>query len=83
MLGTCLLRGPGPRTGALTPAARQLAVFAWPRTARVLRIVLSAGFALVDVRAVRPDAARLLADLLTHPSVLIGQISADASEAPS
>ncbi|MGH3813181.1 MAG: hypothetical protein ACRDUV_12090, partial [Pseudonocardiaceae bacterium] len=56
---------------ALAELARQRpAAFAWLRTARVLGIALYLpAFALAEVRAVRPDAAALLADLLTRPSV--------------
>ena len=32
--------------------------------------------ALAEVRAVLPDAAPLLADLLSHPSVVLGEIDA-------
>ncbi|MGH3904050.1 MAG: hypothetical protein ACRDTE_07675 [Pseudonocardiaceae bacterium] len=56
-------------------ARRRPAAFAWLRTARVLGIPLYLPtLALAEVRAVRPDAAPLLADLLTHPSVLLGEL---------
>ena len=62
-------------------ARRRPAAFAWLRTARVLGIALYLpAFALAEVRAVRPDAASLLADLLTHPSVLIGELDAVLAE---
>jgi len=32
--------------------------------------------ALTEVRAVRPNAAPLLADVLTHPSVIVGELDA-------
>ena len=67
---------------ALAELARQRpAAFAWLRTARVLGIALYLpAFALAEVRAVRPDAAPLLADLLTHPSVLVGELDAAMAE---
>ena len=47
----------------------------------MLRIALYLpAFALAEVRAVRPDAAALLADLLTHPSVLKGELDAARAE---
>lgn len=56
-------------------ARRRPAAFAWLRTARVVGIALYLPtLALAEVRAVRPDAAPLLADLLTHPSVLLGEL---------
>jgi hypothetical protein len=62
-------------------ARRRPAAFAWLRTARVLGIPLYLpAFALAEVRAVRPDAAPLLADLLTHPSVLLGELDAATAE---
>lgn len=67
---------------ALAELARQRpAVFAWLRTARSLGIPLYlSAFALAEVRAVRPDAAPLLADLLTHPSVLVGELDSAMAE---
>lgn len=67
---------------ALAELARQRpAGFAWLRTARVLGIALYLpAFALAEVRAVCPDAAALLADLLTHPSVLVGELDAAMAE---
>jgi hypothetical protein len=44
-------------------------------TARLVGIALYLPrLALEEVRAVRPDAAPLLADLLSHPSVVLGEI---------
>jgi predicted nucleic acid-binding protein len=58
-------------------ARRRPAAFAWLRTARTLNIALYVpALALAEVRAVRPDAAPLLADVLTHPSVLVGELDA-------
>lgn len=62
-------------------ARRRPAAFAWLRTARVMGIALYLPtLALAEVRAVRPDAAPLLADLLTHPSALVGELDAATAE---
>ncbi|MGH3429458.1 MAG: hypothetical protein ACRDQZ_18140 [Mycobacteriales bacterium] len=58
-------------------ARRRPAALAWFDTARLVGIALYLPrLALEEVRAVRPDAAPLLADLLTHPSVVVGEIDA-------
>ena len=58
-------------------ARRRPAALAWFDTARLVGIALYLPrLALEEVRAVRPDAGPLLADLLTHPSVLLGEIDA-------
>jgi hypothetical protein len=36
--------------------------------------------ALTEVSAVRPDATPLLADLLTHPSVIVGDVDAATAD---
>lgn len=58
-------------------ARRRPAALAWFDTARLVGIALYLPtLALAEVRAVRPDAAPLLADLLGHPSVVLGEIDA-------
>ena len=58
-------------------ARRRPAALAWFDTARLVGIALYLPtLALAEVRAVRPDAAPLLADLLSHPSVVLGEIDA-------
>ena len=58
-------------------ARRQPAALAWCDTARLVEIALYLPtLALAEVWAVRPDAASLLADLLSHPSVVLGEIDA-------
>lgn len=50
---------------------------AWFATARTLNIALYVpALALVEVRAVRPDAAPQLAEVLSHPSVVLGELDA-------
>jgi predicted nucleic acid-binding protein len=60
----------------LAALARQRpAALAWFDTARLVGITLYLPtLALAEVRAVRPDAAPLLADLLSHPSVVLGAL---------
>ncbi|MCA1694841.1 MAG: hypothetical protein LC749_08965 [Actinobacteria bacterium] len=61
-------------------ARRRPAALAWFDTARLVGIALYLPrLALEEVRAVRPDAAPLLADLLTHPSVVLGEIDASTA----
>lgn len=56
-------------------ARRRPAALAWFDTARLVGITLYLPTpALAEVRAVRPDAAPLLADLLSHPSVVLGEL---------
>lgn len=58
-------------------ARRRPAALAWFDTARLVGIALYVPrLALEEVRTVRPDAAPLLADLLSHPSVVLGEIDA-------
>lgn len=58
-------------------ARRRPAALAWFDTARLVGIALYLPtLALAEVRAVLPDAAPLLADLLSHPSVVLGEIDA-------
>ncbi len=63
-------------------ARRWPAALAWFDTARLVGIALYLPtLALAEVRAVRPDAAPLLADLLSHPSVVLGELdSATAAQ---
>jgi predicted nucleic acid-binding protein len=68
---------------ALAALARgRPAALAWFDTARLVGIALYLPtLALAEVRAVRPDAAPLLADLLSHPSVVLGELdSATAAQ---
>lgn len=71
----------GSRRVALAELVRRWpAAFAWLRTARVLGIALYLpSFTLAEVRAIHPDTAPLVADLLTHPSVLAGDLDAVTS----
>jgi predicted nucleic acid-binding protein len=58
-------------------ARRRPAALAWFDTARLVGIALYLPtLALAEVRAVLPEAAPLLADLLSHPSVVLGEIDA-------
>ena len=58
-------------------ARRRLSVLVWFDIAPELGLTLYVpSLALTEVRAVRPDAAPLLADVLTHPSVIVGELDA-------
>ncbi len=62
-------------------ARRRPAALAWFDTARLVGIALYLPtLALAEVRAVRPDAASLLADLLSHPSVVLGELDAATAD---
>ncbi len=64
--------------GAL--ARRRVSALVWFDIAPTLGLTLYLpSLALAEVRAVRPDAAPLLADLLTHPSVIVGELDATAA----
>jgi hypothetical protein len=58
-------------------ARRRVSALGWFDIAPTLGLTLY--LALAEVRAVRPDAAPLLADLLTHPSVVVGELDATAA----
>lgn len=61
-------------------ARRRVSALVWFDIAPILGLTLYLpGLALAEVRAVRPDAAPLLADLLTHPSVIVGELDAAAA----
>jgi hypothetical protein len=54
-------------------ARRRHSALVWFDIAPTLGLTLYLpSLALTEVRAIRPDAAALLADLLTHPSVIVG-----------
>ncbi|MGB6162988.1 MAG: hypothetical protein WCF33_01925 [Pseudonocardiaceae bacterium] len=58
-------------------ARRRHSALVWFDIAPTLGLTLYVpNLALTEVRAVRPDAAPLLADVLTHPSVIIGELDA-------
>ena len=58
-------------------ARRRHSALVWFDIAPALGLTLYVpSLALTEVRAVRPDAAPLLADLLTHPSVIVGELDA-------
>ncbi|MGH3924534.1 MAG: hypothetical protein ACRDTT_17015, partial [Pseudonocardiaceae bacterium] len=53
---------------------------AWFATARTLSLPLYLpALALAEVRAVRPDAGPELAEVLGHPSVVLGELDAAAA----
>lgn len=61
-------------------ARRRHSALVWFDIAPTLGLTLFLpSLALTEVRAVRPDAAPLLADLLTHPSVVLGELDAAAA----
>jgi predicted nucleic acid-binding protein len=61
-------------------ARRRVSALVWFDIAPTLGLTLYLpSLALAEVRAVRPDAAPLLADLLTHPSVVVGELDAAAA----
>lgn len=58
-------------------ARRRYSALVWFDIAPALGLTLYLpSLALTEVRAVRPDAAPLLANLLTHPSVIVGELDA-------
>jgi hypothetical protein len=62
-------------------ARRRHSALVWFDIAPTLGLTLYVpSLALTEVRAVRPDAASLLADLLTHPSVVVGELDAATAE---
>lgn len=62
-------------------ARRRFSALVWFDIAPTLGLTLYLpSLALTEVRAVRPDAAPLLADLLTHPSVIVGELDAATAE---
>ncbi|HEY6424727.1 MAG TPA: PIN domain-containing protein [Pseudonocardiaceae bacterium] len=62
-------------------ARRRPAALAWFDTARLVGIALYLpSLALAEVRAVRPDAAPILADLLSHPSVVLGEFDSATAD---
>jgi len=61
-------------------ARRRPAALAWFETARLVTLALYVPtLALAEVRAVRPDAGPLLAEVLGHPSVVLGELDAAAA----
>ncbi len=62
-------------------ARRRFSALVWFDIAPTLGLTLYVpSLALTEVRAVRPDAAPLLADLLTHPSVIVGELDSVTAE---
>ena len=60
-------------------ARHRVSALVWFDIAPTLGLALYVpSLALAEVRVVRPDAAPLLADLLTHPSVIVGEFDATA-----
>jgi hypothetical protein len=58
-----------------------LSAMAWFDTARALSVPLYLPtLALAEVRAVRPDAGPRLAEVLGHPSVVLGELDAVAAD---
>jgi hypothetical protein len=58
------------------------AAAAWLDTARALSLPLYLpSLVLSEVRAVRPDAGPQLAELLAHPSIVLGELDAGAAAA--
>jgi predicted nucleic acid-binding protein len=61
-------------------ARRRPAALAWFETARLVGLALYLPtLAVAEVRAVRPDAGPLLAEVLGHPSVILGELDAAAA----
>ncbi|MGH3854196.1 MAG: hypothetical protein ACRDR6_12020 [Pseudonocardiaceae bacterium] len=59
----------------------RLSAVAWFATAKTTGLTLYLPtLALAEVRAVRPDAGPQLAEVLGHPSVVIGELDAAAAE---
>jgi hypothetical protein len=59
----------------------RMSAMAWFDTARALSVPLYLPtLALAEVRAVRPDAVRGLAEVLGHPSVVPGELDAVAAD---
>jgi hypothetical protein len=71
-------RREGRRRSALAALIRgRISAVAWFTTARRADIVLYLPtLALAEVRAVRPDAAAELAEVLGHPTVVLGELDA-------
>ncbi len=62
-------------------ARRRHSALVWFDIAPTLGLTLYLpSLALAEVHAVRPDAAPLLADLLTHPSVIVGELDAATAD---
>jgi hypothetical protein len=58
----------------------RLSAVAWFATARTMGLTLYLPLlALNEVRAVRPDAAAQLAEVLGHPSLVLGELDATAA----
>lgn len=61
-------------------ARRRPAALAWFDTARLVGVALYVPtLALAEVRAVRPDAGPLIAEVLGHPAVVLGELDAAAA----
>jgi predicted nucleic acid-binding protein len=61
-------------------ARRRPAALAWFDTARLVGLALYLPtLALAEVRAVYPDAGPLIAEVLGHPSVVLGELDAAAA----
>lgn len=59
----------------------RLAAGAWLEAARTLNLPLYLpSLALTEVRAVRPDSGRQLAELLVHPSIVLGELDAASAD---
>jgi len=57
------------------------AAAAWLDAARMLNLPLYLpSLALAEVRAVRPDSGPELAELLAHPSIVLGELDAGAAD---
>lgn len=67
---------------ALTALVRgRISAMTWFDTARALSVPLYLPtLARAEVRAVRPDAGRGLAEVLGHPSVVLGELDAVAAD---